>query len=127
MKERKRVPLGAAILFLSLGYLLGVQHDGLARVMWVEDHLSSGDQYLLNLVNSWPPFLVVANILAIVGVVVGALMWILDSRSSISKPIEHIPEWPMLPYDYSGDESTAAGASVGSKVKWKRYKAPSGS
>lgn len=75
------LPRGAALTLISLGLLVGMLVDALARVMWVEDRVGDNRE-VLDLVNSNPPSLVVATIVALIGVTLGGVLWMRERRSS---------------------------------------------
>ncbi len=75
------LPRGAALTLISLGLLVGMLVDALARVMWVEDRVGDNRE-VLDLVNSNPPSLVVATIVALSGVTLGGILWMRERRSS---------------------------------------------
>ena len=71
---------GAALAVASVAFLLGMQVDALARVMWVEDRVGANDGALVDLVNGNPPSLIVMTILALAGVGLGYAVWLRDRR-----------------------------------------------
>lgn len=73
------LPRGAALTLISLGLLVGMLVDALARVMWVEDRVGDNRE-VLDLVNSNPPSLVVATIVALIGVTLGGVLWMRERR-----------------------------------------------
>lgn len=78
------LPRGAPLSLISLGLLVGMQVDALARVMWVEDRVGDNRE-VLDLVNSNPPSLVVATIVALIGVTLGGVLWMRERRISAKR------------------------------------------
>jgi hypothetical protein len=83
-ETRRPIPSGVVVFLASLAFLIGMHLDALARVMWVEDRVGAENSAIVDIVNGYPPSVIIMTILALMGLGVGSVIWVRDRRTPAS-------------------------------------------
>lgn len=83
-EARRSIPSGVVVFLASLAFLIGMHMDVLSRVMWVEDRVGAEDSAIVDIVNGYPPSVIIMTVLALMGLGLGSVIWVRDRRNPAS-------------------------------------------